>query len=61
MSIEHFERPSDTVFFGFCLLAAVSALVVVSYFELNAWLLFPVAILVLAALTLVDGYRRSRP
>lgn len=60
MSTESFERPSDTVFFGFCLLAAVSSLLAVSYFALNAWLLFPVAIFVLAVLTLADGYRRGR-
>lgn len=56
MATESFESPSQLRFFGFCLLAAIAGFLVVALFQVNAWLMFPVAILVLAILTGVDGY-----
>ena len=60
MATESFESPSQLRFFGFCLLAAVAALLAVVQFQFNAWLMFPIAILALAILTGVDGYWRAR-
>jgi len=60
MAPDSFKPPSQLRFFGFCLLAATVALLVVVQFPVDAWLMFPIAILALAVLTGVDGYWRDR-
>jgi hypothetical protein len=54
MATDSFESPSQWRFSGFCLFPAVMTLLTVVQFQVNAWLMFPVAILALAILTGVD-------
>jgi len=60
MVTDSLETPSQLRFFGFCLLAAAVALFAVVQFPVDAWFMFPIAVLALAALTGVDGYWRNR-
>lgn len=60
MVTDRLETPSQLRFFGSCLVAATLSLAVVVWLPVDAWLLLPVAVVVLAGLTVVDGYWRAR-
>jgi uncharacterized protein (DUF983 family) len=60
MDTEQIETPTQLRFFGYCVLTAVAALFVTVQFRVNAWLLLPIALVVLTALSGLDGYRSSR-
>lgn len=60
MVTERIEAPSELRFLGFCFVAAVGSLFAVMTLQINAWLMFPLAILVLALLSFADGYWQKR-
>lgn len=60
MTTDLVEPPSSLRLFGFCLVAALGALLAVASRQWNAWYLLPIAVLLLAVLSFADGFWRAR-